>query len=186
MENFICKSRTHVTKQMHREFYWGAWRWHGKEKTKFFVNILVEIFELAVLYFLAEFLHQVLSEKLEAWYYYVCAVFWICLVLAIVRTVFQGEFFVLRNLRYRKKMKGDAPVFTEMEFYRDHFRFTSELYDRTEQVPYANIIKYKETSHYCVLFLKNGIQYVYGKEEFLQGTAAEAYALFSKYIAKGK
>ena len=180
----ICKNKTLVSKQRDREVYWGVSRWHGRAKILFFVGLLIDVIYFAFLCLVTGALFRDPYAKQEVGYILLCTACWILFAFFVLHVVFQGHIFANKAEKIRRKMKGHTPVYAETEFYTDYFVFKSAVYDEIEQVSYSNIVKYKETANYCVLITASGSVYAYGKEEFEQGSAAEAYALISEYLNK--
>lgn len=165
---------------MDREIYWSVSRWYGRAKTSFFVGLCLDIlYFLALSAFTAILVLDSYNRK-EIGHILLCVISWVILVLLVLHIVFQGHMVANKMERIKRKLKGAVPAYTEIEFFSDHFIFKSGIYDEIAEIPYTNIVGYKETTHYCVLITVSGAIYAYGKKEFVQGSAAEAYALFSK------
>ena len=180
----ICKNKTLVTKQRELEVYWGVSRWHGRAKTQFFAGLLFDIIYLVVLCMLTAALFRDPYAGEEIGYILLCAACWVFFAFFVLHVVFQGHILANKVEKIKRKRKGNTPVYTETEFYTDHFVFKSAIYDEIQQIPYSNIVKYKETANYCVLITASGAVYAYGKEAFVQGSADEAHALIAQYRNK--
>lgn len=181
MENSICISKTLLSKQRDREQYWGAYRWHGRAKAAFYFGLINAIGNSIFLSVFTAILFLDPYAKNEIGYILLCIFCWLFMVFFALLMIFQDRIFANKSEKFRKKLKGNTKVYLTIEFYSDHFVANSELHNMIYQVPYSSIIEYKETKNYCILFTSNGTAYMYGKEEFVQGTAAEAYALISQY-----
>lgn len=184
MDNCICISRTLLSKERDLEIYWGVLRWRGRAKTAFFVGLCFDIIGFILT---CVFTYVLMTDRYAAGkigYILLCVICWLFTIVFILHTVFQGHIFANKLEKTKKKIKGNAPAYTELEFYCDHFVYKSGVFDEVRQIPYSCISVYKETERYCALITTTGACYSYGKEEFIQGSADEVRALLAPYCIK--
>lgn len=184
MEDCICINKTLLSKQQDREIYWSFLRWRGRAKAAFIAGICIDVVSFILLCVFSGFLLYDPYAGKELGYILLCVSCWLLSIIFALHTAFQGHFYANKGEKLRRKIKGRNPVYTEIEFYRDSLVFKSGVFDEVTQVPYSYIFACKETEHYCVLITTVGTSYTYGKEEFVQGSADEAYALIVKSCNK--
>lgn len=177
MENSICISKTLHSKQRDREQYWGAYRWRGRAKAGFYFGLLNAIGNSIFLSIFTAILFFDPYAKYKIGYILLCIFCWLFMALFVLLMIFQAQIFANKSEKFRIKQKGSTPLYAIIEFYDDHFIATSQLFDDTYRISYSDIIEYKETENYCILFTWGGRSFTYGKDAFVKGTVDEAYAL---------
>ena len=177
MENSICISKTLLSKQRDREQYWGAYRWHGRAKAAFYFGLINAIGNSIFLSVFTAILFLDPYAKNEIGYILLCIFCWLFMVFFALLMIFQDRIFANKSEKLRIKQKGLTPLYAIIEFYDDHFIATSQLFDDTYRISYSDIIEFKETENYCILFTWGDRFFTYGKDAFVKGTADEAYAL---------
>ena len=152
MENSICISKTLLSKQRDREQYWGAYRWHGRAKAAFYFGLINAIGNSIFLSVFTAILFLDPYAKNEIGYILLCIFCWLFMVFFALLMIFQDRIFANKSEKLRIKQKGLTPLYAIIEFYDDHFIATSQLFDDTYRISYSDIIEFKETENYCILF----------------------------------
>lgn len=177
MENSICISRTMLSKQRDREQYWNAYRWRGRAKASFFFGLCNAIGNTLFLCIFTVILFLDPYAKKEIGYILLCIFCWLFMIFYALLMIFQDRIFAYKSEKYRRKQKGNVQLYATIEFYSDHFIATSDLFDEIYRGSYSDVVEYKETENYCIMFILGDRAFTYGKDAFVKGSVHEAYEL---------